>query len=150
MLLIIFKLLTGSKGNVKLITLSIDVCESKNYANLYRAWYSLNRFYLSKKSDNAKTKYFFSFYDSNYQKDFSVFYSPDYWFRYCSHFRDFVRHLSGKGFALASLYFQLKKEFRAVVIHWQFYDSSLGDQDLLFQIRCGFHPLTVFRSLPNW
>ena len=123
-----------------MITLSIDVCESKDCANLYRAWYSLNRFYLSKKTDNAKTKYFFSFYDSNYQKDFSGLYSPDYWMRYCSHFRDFVRHLSRKGFALASLYFQLKKEFRTAVIHWQFYDPSLGDQDLLSWIRGGFRP----------
>ncbi|SEG15744.1 hypothetical protein [Nitrosomonas ureae] len=121
-----------------MITLSLDVYESKNYANLYRAWYRLNRFYLSKKSANARTKYFFVICDSNYKSDFSSLFSAARWFRYCAHFRDFCLHLSKKGFGLASLYVQVKKDFRFAVVYWQFYSETLDDIELIARIRTSF------------
>ncbi len=46
-----------------MIALTVDIYESENYANLYRAWYRLNRFYLSKKAKNAITEHFFILQD---------------------------------------------------------------------------------------
>ena len=87
-----------------MITLSLDVYESKDYANLYRAWVRLNKFYLFKKNMNLNTEYFFIVRETCYRSEQTFFFTPSKWLSHCPDFRTFVIELSMKGVAIASHY----------------------------------------------
>lgn len=114
-----------------MITLSLDVYESKDYANLYRAWYRLHRFFLSKQSANFTTEYFFIVRDSSYQSEQTFFLTPKKWLSNCAHFRDFVNHVRDKGVAVASQYARLIRKICLPRIYWARYSPSLSDQELI-------------------
>lgn len=121
-----------------MITLSLDVYESKDYANLYRAWVRLNKFYLSKKNMNLNTEYFFIVRETCYRSEQTFFFTPSKWLSYCPDFCAFVIQLSMKGVAIASHYVRLIKKIGHYCVNWQLYSSSLPDQVLIGQIKSGF------------
>ena len=128
-----------------MITLSLDVCESKDYANLYRAWVRLNKFYLFKKNMNLNTEYFFIVRETCYRSEQTFFFTPSKWLSHCPDFCAFVIELSMKGIAIASHYVRLFKKIGRYCVNWHFYSPSLSDHALIGQIKSHF---SRYSSIP--
>ena len=130
-----------------MITLSLDVYESKDYANLYRAWVRLNKFYLFKKNMNLNTEYFFIVRETCYRSEQTFFFTPSKWLSHCPDFRTFVIELRMQGVAIASHYVRLIKKIGRYCVNWHFYSPSLSDHVLIERIKSTLLP-SNYLSVP--